>query len=301
MIVASPAPRIDVFTQFQESAAHLLQGINPFATPVSDPYLGKKSFGYTVTGFSYPPASLYPQTLAYWLFGDIRYAYVACEAGAIAVLYALAAPARRGAAGLLVLLFLFHPRGLFEIEQAWNEPLLVGAAGIFLWLAATRPDSRWLPVAFGVFLSLKQYLVFFALLFLAPRARWRLLPVVAGVIGLTWLPFLLWDARSAVDNGLLFQFRTPFRPDGLTFAALLHQWFGWTPTKWVAIAVGLVVAAVSAAKFRDGALSSWLYASLLTTLAVFLAGSQAFCNYYYFIGSLILFLLALRLRETSTA
>lgn len=297
MIIASPAPRIDVFTQFQESAAHLLQGLNPFTTPVSDPYEGRLNFGYTVTGYSYPPASLYPQTAAYFAFGDIRYAYVAAEALALALLYALAAPARRGAAGLLVLLFLFHPRGLFEIQQAWNEPLLVGAAAAFLWLATARPASRWLPVVFGIFLSLKQYLVFFALLFLSPRARWRLLPIVTVVIGLTWLPFLLWDAGAAIDNGLLFQFRTPFRSDGLTFSSLLFRWFGWTPTKWVAIGVGFAVAAVTAAKFRDGSPTAWLYASLLTTLAVFLAGSQAFCNYYYFLGSLILFLLALRLRE----
>ncbi len=301
MIVASPSPRIDVFTQFQESADHLLHGLNPYVTAVSDPYLGKKSFGYTVTGYSYPPASLYPQTASYFLFGDIRYAYVAFEAVAIAALYALAAPTRRGAAGLLVLLFLFHPRGLFEIEQAWNEPLLVGAAAVFLWLAATRPASRWLPVAFGFFLSLKQYLVFFALLFLAPRARWRLLPVVTAVIAVTWLPFLLWDAAAAIDNGLLFQFSTPFRVDGLTFSTLLYRWFGWMPTKWVAIGVGAVVASVTAAKFRDGSTASWLYASLLTTLAVFLTGSQAFCNYYYFLGSLILFLLALRLREAPAA
>lgn len=301
MIVASPAPRIDVFTQFQESAQHLLQGLNPFTTAVSDPFEGRKNFGYTVTGYSYPPASLYPQTLFYGLFGDIRYAYVAAEAVALAVLHALAAPARRGAAGLLVLLFLFHPRGLFEIEQAWNEPLLVGAAAAFLWLAVVRPASRWLPVALGAFLSLKQYLVFFALLFLAPRARWRLLPVVTAVIALTWLPFLLWDAAAAVDNGLLFQFRTAFRPDGLTFSALLYRWFGWMPTKWVAIGVGLAVAAVTAAKFRDGSPAGWLYASLLTTLAVFLTGSQAFCNYYYFLGSLVLLLLALRLREAPAA
>jgi hypothetical protein len=301
MVMASPAPRIDVFTQFQESAVHLLHGLNPFATAVSDPYLGEKSFGYSVNGYSYPPASLYPQTLAYFLFGDIRYAYVAFETIAIAALYALAAPARRSAAGLLVLLFLFHPRGLFEIEQAWNEPLLVGAAAFFIWVVTTRPASRWVPVAFGLFLSLKQYLVFFALLFLAPRARWRLVPVVTGVIVLTWLPFLLWDARSAVDNGLLFQFRTPFRDDGLTLSTLLYRWCGWMPTKWIAIGVGCAVAAVAAARFRDGTTASWLYASVLTTLAVFLAGSQAFCNYYYFLGSLILFLLALRLRETSAA
>ncbi len=297
MIPASPAPRIDVFTQFQESAAHLLHGLNPYATRVSDPYAGKIDYGYHVTGYAYPPANLYPHTLAYFLLGDIRYACVAFEIVAMACLYALVPSSRQPAARLLVLLFLFHPRGLFVIEQAWTEPLLVGAAGVFVWLAARRPHSRWLAVAFGFFLSLKQYLVFFAILFLARPKRWRLVFPVAAVVLLTWLPFLLWDARSAIENGLLFQFRTPFRPDGLTLSSVAFRWFGYEPTKWVAIGVGSLVTGIAGRKFRDAGLGGYLYASLIATLSAFLVGSQAFCNYYYFLGALVLFLIALRLRE----
>jgi hypothetical protein len=297
MISASPAPRIDVFTQFQESAAHVLHGLNPYSTSVSDPYHGTINYGYHVTGYAYPPANLYPQTAAYLLLGDIRYACILFECVAIAALYALVPVARRAAGQLLVLLFLFHPRGLFVIEQAWTEPLLVGAAGIFLWLAAIRPASRWVPVVFGFFLSLKQYLVFFAVLYFGQQKRWRLLLPVTAIVLLTWLPFLLWDARSAVDNGLLFQFRTAFRPDGLTLSSVAFRWFGWQPTKWVAIGIGLAVTGAAWKFFQGRGLGGYLYASLLATLAAFLVGSQAFCNYYYFLGTLVLFLIAVRLRE----
>jgi hypothetical protein len=199
-----------------------------------------------------------------------------------------------------VLLFLFHPRGCFVIEQAWNEPLLVGGAGIFLWLAVTRPASRWIPVAFGFFLALKQYLVFFAALFFLRPKRWRGLPLAGLVVVATWLPFLWWDAPSAVQNGLLFQFRTPFRPDGLTVSAALFRGFGWAATKWVAIGAGLVMTGLTHRRLNRGRLSGYLYASVLTTLGVFLCGSQAFCNYYYFLGALLLFLMAIRLREEAS-
>lgn len=300
MVLASPSPAIDVFTQFQESSAHLLQGLNPFLTPISEPPPGAPTFGYHVTGYAYPPANLYAQALFYRLGGDIRYAHIAFELLAVASLGAIVPRSRRATGQLLALLFLFHPRGFFVIEQAWNEPLLVGCAGVFLWLAATRPDSPWGPVVLGLFLSLKQYLVFFAVLFFARPKGWRWLPLAAAVVLLTWLPFLLWDAPSALDNGLLFQFRTPFRPDGLTISAVLFRWFGWAPTKWLAITVGVAVAAITHRLFGAKATGGYLYASVFTTLAVFLCGSQAFCNYYYFLGAMLLFLIAIRLREEAS-
>lgn len=299
MISASPTPIIDVFNQFQESSAHLLHGLNPYSTPVTDPLEGIKNFGYHVTGYSYPPANLYAHVLSFAALGDIRYGYIACEIVAMACLYSLAPKTQKPAAQLLVLLFLFHPRGFFTIEQAWTEPLLVGSAAAFLWLAVKRPNSWLVPVVFGLFLSLKQYLVFFAALFFAMPKRWRLVVPVTGVILLTWLPFLIWDTQSAVQNGLLFQFRTTFRDDGLTLASAFFRWFGWESTKWVAICVGTVTAAVTWKKFQDRAIGGYLYSSLITTLAVFLCGSQAFCNYYYFLGTLVLFLIAIRLREES--
>lgn len=296
IVLASPSPHIDVFTQFQESSAHLLHGLNPFQTPVSEPP-GSANFGYHVTGYAYPPANLYGQTVFYFLFGDIRYAHIAFELLAVGSLYAIVPRVQRAAGQLLGLLFLFHPRGFFVIEQAWNEPLLVGCAGVFLWLAVKRPESRWVAVTLGLFLSLKQYLVFFAALFFLRPGRWRLLPLASVVVLLTWIPFLIWDASSVWENGLLFQFRTPFRPDGLTVSSVFYQWFGWAPTKWVAISVGTIMTVATHRWLGGRTLSGYVYASVLTTLAVFLWGSQAFGNYYYFLGAMLLFLIALRLRE----
>ena len=57
--IASPAPRIDAFTSGQESAARLLEGVNPYAHEISDVYEGEKYFGYdSVPGYSYLPGSV---------------------------------------------------------------------------------------------------------------------------------------------------------------------------------------------------------------------------------------------------
>ena len=297
IVFASPFPRIDVFTQFQEASAHVWSGLNPYLEPITETP-GAGSFGYRVVAYSYPPAALYPMALAWALLGDVRYAGIAAEALAVAALYRIARPAGPRVAQLLVLVLLFHPRGLYVIEQAWNEPLLVGAAAAFLYCAGRDPRSWRVPVSLGLFLSLKQYLVFFAFAAfaaLANRERWRwLLAVVFSVLA-TWLPFLLWDAGSAIDNGLLFQLRTAFRPDGLTLSSLLHAAFGWTPTKWAAVAVGSAVALISQRAFSGHGLDGVLYVGLLATSFAFLFGTQAFCNYFYFLGALSLFLIALRL------
>lgn len=296
IVWASPAPAIDVFAQFQDATAHLLAGRNPYLTPVADPGGGlAENFGYRANFFSYPPANLAPLAAARWLTGDVRHAYLAAEALAVAALWALAR--RRGAtdaARLLPLLFLFHPRGLFEIEQAWTEPLLVGGLAAYLWLEDTGRRPTRAAVALGLWLSLKQYLFFFAALHFAQRRRWRELPLVAAAGLATWLPFLVWDAPSALANGLWFQLHTAFRPDGLTWAAAVWRGSGWEATKWVAVGAGLLVAAVAGRALRGRGLAGWLHAGLLATLAAFLGGSQAFCNYYYFLGAGVLLLLALR-------
>lgn len=294
LLIASPDPQIDVFTQFQHASAHLLQGLNPYTEPIPDTP-GAGTFGYRVVAYSYPPAGLLPMALAWATVGDVRLAGVAAEALAAVALYAIARGAGVRVAQLLVMLLLFHPRGLYVIEQAWNEPLLVGAAGAYLYLSSRDPGSGWTALSLGAWLSLKQYLVFFAAAALFARERRRLaLPALAVVLA-TWLPFFAWDPGAALQNGLLFQLRTAFRPDGLTLFAPLHAAFGWTPGKGTALVVGSAVAALAIRTFGGREPAAVLYVGLLATAFAFFFGTQAFCNYFYFLGALLLFLVALRL------
>ena len=300
MLRVSPAPVIDVFVEFQESAQHLLAGLNPYTVPVSDVYRGTQEYGYRLLGYAYLPANLYLQTLAYSLAGDFRYACIAAEAVVAFAFYRVAGPGRR-LAMLTVLLFLFHPRGLLVIEQGWTEPFIAGAFALFLWLRARRPESLGAAAAYGYMLSLKQYLVYFVLHLFMIERRGKALAVAAVTGILTCLPFLVWDPSSFLTYAVKFQLETPFRPDGLTVVSLLYRLFGFTAGKWLAGLVGLAVALYTYRRFLPLGLLGYLFAVTLTTFSIFLFGSQAFCNYYYLIAVLCLFLLAVCARPSEAA
>jgi hypothetical protein len=195
-----------------------------------------------------------------------------------------------------VLLFLFHPRGLFVIEQGWTEPFIAGALALFLWLRDRQPGSSWPAVAYGYMLSLKQYLVYFALHLFMVERRPKALAAAAVTGFLTIVPFLLWDPASLYTYGVKFQLETAFRPDGLTVLALLYRLFGFTAGKWLAALVGFGVAVYTYGRFLRLGLVGYLLAVTLTTFSIFLFGSQAFCNYYYLVSVLCLFLLAVHSR-----
>lgn len=286
LIVAAPAPEIDVFPMFQESAAYLLDGLNPYTTPVTDPYGGTRDYGYAVLGYAYPPLNLYLHTIAYALTHDVRYASLAAEAVAVFALLRLGAATKRGA--WAALLFLAFPRGPFVLEQAWTEPFIAGGYALTTLLAVRRPGSRQLAMVYGLMLGLKQYLVYFVLHGLMLERRPGRIALAALAVVVPTVPFLVVDAKSFLDYAVLFQLNTPFRPDGLTLPAGLYALTGITIGKGLAAGVGLVVALVTGWVLRGRGVFGWVLATTLTTFALFLFGSQAFANYYYLVAAMLL-------------
>lgn len=289
---ASPAPQIDVFTITQDAAAHMLRGESPYSARLKDVYDGSTgSWGYVMEHYTYPPASLYPQLLAYDSTLDVRFALIAAEALFVCVLWRMFSSHRmRLHAELSTLLFLYHPRSLFVLEQGWNEPLLLGALSLFLVLSIQK-RSFLAAFVYGYFLALKQYLVFLFLPYFILERKWKLIAVTLLTTGATLLPFLFWDPHGLLEQGILFQLQTPFRADSLSLPSFLHPFVGHT-TKLLGMIVGLLAGAVSSFYFRRERLSGFLWAVTLTSFLLFLFGGQAFCNYYYFLGGLILLLLA---------
>lgn len=300
IVLASPDPAIDVWWQFQQSAAHLLDGRNPYTATVTDPTGAAARYGYTVSAYAYPPGTLLVQTMAFALLGDVRFASVVADLATAAIIWRIARPIRDSTATLLSLLVLHQPRGLFVVEQSWQEPIIAAFLATAAWCALGGAWPRRFWAISGIALALKQYLVVFvaSTLWGRPhRTRWML--VAAGAT-LAWLPFLVWDASATLQNGLWFQFSTPFRPDGLTLMSALHAATGAAPGKSASVLAGLAVSIALAWRTREAApAGAWLLTGTLSLLAAFVFGSQAFANYYHLIAILLLLLVAVRLRESA--
>lgn len=293
MPMASPVPAIDVWTTAQDSAQHLLSGQNPYATPVSKIYGEGEVFGYVLKAYNYLPANLELQTPAYALFGDVRYALIMALWVFLGTLWLLSAGLPLAERQLLLLLALAQPRLLFVIEQAWTEPFILAAFGLML-LAHQRGWRLRSALAYGAMLSLKQYVLFFAFHWLILERRWTFLAAGVALAGLTLLPFVLWDPLRLWSEGVLFQLQTGFRSDSLTIASVFYREFGLEAPKWWTVVVGAVAAVAGPYALRSlEPLSRYLFSVTITTFALFLFGSQAFMNYYFLVGGLLLCLLTI--------
>lgn len=295
-IAAAPVPYIDVLELQQQGAVDLEHGRDPYAAAFANRYTPAETrvfFGddrVALREYPYPPLSLLATTLAHRLTGDVRWILLAAQLGIGVLLFALA----RGhggdgstALGIATLHFL-HPRGLFILGRGWTDAMLACAFLAVIWLVQSA-RVRWLGAALGAFVALKQYSVLALPLFArhggVPRRSWiEALAVAAAVT----VPFFVWSPADFVNDVVLFQVRQPFRADAMSIPALLFALTGWRAPGAVAV-VGAAVALAALWK-KSGPGEPWRLpmAVALVYMAFFLCAKQAFCNYYYFAGSVIL-------------
>jgi hypothetical protein len=260
-----------------------------FPAPVND--LGAASKDY---GLPYPPTAVYPPMAFWYVFGDVRTAWVACDLAAALMIYLLARRMRPGQGRfheLVTAAFLFMPRSLFVLENGWTEPLMAAALGGVALALATARGPLLTGCLMGVWLTSKQYVVLaIPLLIRLRRASvnaW-LWAAVAG-IALT-LPFLLWDFRALVDKTLLFFFESPGRADSLSvYGAMARS--GIELPAWASLGIWLLGVGWLTWKMPRS-LAGWLFSMATSWLIFFLVGKQAFINYYYFISFTLLLAVA---------
>jgi hypothetical protein len=288
-------PGIDVFVWQDIAWKAFVKGQNPFALTMPNIYSHTVWYGpgmadatHVYVGYPYPPLSLLLAGLGTSAVGDSRYVNL-CAIILAAGLMALSRGGRLPVAAAA--LFLFTPRGLFVLEQAWTDSLSACAFALVIFSACRAP--RFVPWAFGIMLAVKQYFVLcapLALLLLPSPFRlkdalgfaWRaaLIPLV------TTLPFLLWNPKAFIDSVLLFQAKQPFRPDALSFMALtakdgIPTWPQWFAA--VLVLAAYVVSLVRAPRSPFG----FALASAVVFLFFFAFAKQAFCNYYFFISAIL--------------
>ena len=298
--IGAPNPPIDVFTWTQTSVQALLHRTNPYTVVAPDVYLGRYDPGYTVSVYPYMPATLLAYAPWVSVLGDFRFALAASVAATIALLYRIGrrlavSPPLIYTAALAVVL---HPSGPRMIESGWTEPLLVLGAAMFVYFALENPKGIGQAATFLLLPALKQYVIAPTVLYLI-RGRHTLRTravVAAGAIGAaTVLPFLIWNWHATLA-GMVFQMQAPTVPrlGSTSLVALMAATSGVYPGRWMSAVVQLIVGGVAWWRLKDHGVSGLMLASALSLYATFLVGWQAFVNYYYFVGALLIIAAVLR-------
>lgn len=304
-VIRQARPVIDVFIFQQSSSKALLEGRNPWALTFRNPYNHTRFYGPGLVvdgrlqfGFPYPPLPLLLVLPAYVVAHDIRYAHVV----AVAIAGALIAHARPGrVSALAAALFLFTPRVFLVLLLGWTEPLVVMLFALLVFTLMRRP--KLVPYAFGLFLAVKQYLVFvpfLAGLVSRGRALVRTLAIAFSVAFVAIVPLALWNLRAFVHSAVSLQLVQPFRRDALSFAALVANLGGpeLSSLAFITVLPAIVLAARRAPKTAGG-----FAAAVATTYLTFFAfNKQAFANYYYFVvGALCIAVAAITPAATKSA
>jgi hypothetical protein len=288
---------IDVFN-FQRGALEAFRhGRDPYGIKfrnIYHPYVGFYGPGLVVRGvlqfgYPYPPLPLFLTAVAL-PFGDIRYAHLAALALSGGALMAMDRGRRPVlAAGLL----LFSPRFGLLLQMSWTEPFVIFF--LALTVLAARRAPRLMPLALGLLLATKQYLVLLApaAMLLVPegpdrlRRTARLLLGAVGVAAAITLPMALWDLRAFVRSAVTLQLHQPLRMDALSYAAALAR-AGGPKLSWPPMVLGplaLALALWRAPRTPGG----FALATAFVFLVFFACNKQAFCNYYFFpLGALCL-------------
>ena len=320
MVFSSPKPFIDVWYFQQDGADALLSGKNPYSITFPDIYHstepgrqqvygpGLVENGRTKFGFPYPPVSLLLATAGYAVAGDHRYA----QALAVTLAGLFIGYSRRSRIAMLAAaVLLFTPRVFFVLGRGWTEPFGVMLLAATIFCASRR--SRLLPLALGLFLATKQYLIVAVPLtfFLLPSGwRWRdwawLLVKSAIVAAAVTLPLALWNWHEFWRSTVTVQELAPFRWDSLSYLVFYGKaranfhaldfpiWLvsrnltvtdAPTAVIWSTLAAGAML--VLSLRRSPRTPAGFAASLALVSLAFFSFNKQAFCNYYFFvIGSI---------------
>jgi hypothetical protein len=302
VITSAPVPHIDVFELQQLGARDFEAGHDPYASLFPNPYSKTDTRAFfgddraQLREYPYPPLSLLATGLSHRITGDVRWALLAAQLGIGVLLFALARGGGHGTAfatGLVSLHFL-QLRAFFMLENAWTDSL-IACAFLAVLLAIQRRRWPWLATALAIFLGFKQYCVIALPLLLrdgrVPRRTW-----IQGLVGavVVALPFFVWGPGDFVNDVILFQLRQPFRTEAMSIPAFLFQHTGWQAPGAVAMVGAALAMAFAWKELGPPSPPSLLpAAAALVYSCFFLFAKQAFCNYYYFDGVLILGAIAL--------
>lgn len=295
MLISSPNPQIDVFDILKNGPRALLEGKNPYSVTFNKIYSDVPA-----SYFAYPPGALLFAAPFSIVLDDPRFIYILAEIIVAVLFFSLTKNQA------LSIIWLFSPRALFALEQAWLDTLVAALLFLvfYLWEKARKENLALLT--FGVVLTIKQSLVFLPLLIfrqigLEPK-RWLTIVATAALV---ILPFFLWNKAHFIEKTIIRYFvsleeRQPLLHRSLTLNSFWFEQFQRDLPKTLLIGATSVLFILILWKQKKG----WSQFFLSTTLfycGLFLFSKMAFLNFYYFIGQLILINIAILKAKENTS
>jgi hypothetical protein len=286
-------PSIDVWHLQQRAVEILLQGKNPYSTPVDDIYAGGIAFGHQKY-YAYAPLNLLLSIPAKVCFGDYRYGLLTALTASLLLFRQtgnrLGVWSHR--IDLLTMAALLHPRLDRLVIYGWLEPYLILLLSLFVYLYVCGKRGLLPTMILFAMPLLKQYVavpLLLYLLLLRPPLVAICWSALLGVIMLS--PLLLSNFSATLYHGFLFFVQSlGFRPDSLSIAALVFNVSGHQMGVKTALGVQLLSGLLAAHILRKDSdrLTAFLMSSALSLIASFLFAPQAFVNYYFFAGVIVL-------------
>jgi hypothetical protein len=270
-------PHQDVWRFLNYGIDVLVRGQNPFSNIIGPDGL--------VIRLTYPPAVVLLLAPFRVVLGDIRWAYILCEALVVGLLPRLL---RRTGGGVarwqeaLILIPLVLPRASQAFYVFSNHEWLLLALALGGLLLAL--DRRWLLAALllGLGIASKQYFIIFPVLFLLPTLRPRVVIAAVAVALLVTAPFVAWGPAAFWDHVLGNVNNAP-DPDRVTAWAMLVR-AGVPASRMLTLELALWGAAATLALAWLGRqhLQSQLLACGLALFAFTLGATFAGYNYYVY-------------------
>lgn len=283
LIDANPDPGTDVIYGYQEAAATLKEGRNPYSDAVyvdSGPAYANKG---NIVGYPYPPPTMLLYVAAEWVW-DGRLVNVVAMMVVLSLMIWFGSA--RSSAGLLLLgTALTYPMLGPVYVHGWTEPLQLA-----LLLVAAVTFRRWIigGLIMGMAVASKQYMVLtlLPLLLLPDPNRWRRLGVVVATGVVVTAPFFLWNPAAFWQATVAVQFERIQRLDTSSVAAL-----------GVVLPLLLVLGVVGFAALFLGSRIRGTHGLLLTqvfAVALYFALSpNTFRNYWFLVAFSLIFSISL--------
>jgi len=288
MVISSPSPIIDVWDKLMIASQGVLEGKNPYHLTFSQIYPG-----VVPSGFGHLPGLFIFFSPAVLIFGDVRFVYVFSDLLFIYLLVRLVKLKKDKILYDFGLLYLYNPVSLFVLEQSWLEPFMLSA--LFSFFAFTILRKRKLRLfALTIFLSTKVYnCLIIPLLFKFKKINKREIILSFLLTLVIALPFFIADPKEFLYDTFLNIFRKGYNSApiniALTFRNFLKDFFNLYYGTLTALIISSAIPLITYFWAKVNNFNKLFLSTAFLYLGFVFFNFQAFCNYFFFISSLIIF------------